>query len=87
MAFADEPGVTRIVWLFSLVLGHSRLLWARFVLHQDHAAQGDEARAELADGAAIVLPEVRDGPLFEDQPARQPHHLDVASAGSTARFR
>jgi transposase len=32
---ADEPGVTRIVWLFSLVLGYSRLLWARFVLHQD----------------------------------------------------
>ncbi len=25
----------RIVWLFSLVLGHSRLLWGRFVLHQD----------------------------------------------------
>jgi transposase len=25
VAFADEPGVTRIVWLFSLVLGYSRL--------------------------------------------------------------
>jgi hypothetical protein len=35
VAFADEPGVTRIVWLFSLVLGYSRRLWARFVLHQD----------------------------------------------------
>jgi transposase len=35
VAFADEPGITRIVWLFSLVLGYSRLLWARFVLHQD----------------------------------------------------
>ena len=35
VAFADEPGVIRIVWLFSLVLGYSRLLWARFVLHQD----------------------------------------------------
>jgi transposase len=33
--FTDEPGVKRIVWLFSLVLGHSRLIWARFVLHQD----------------------------------------------------
>ena len=33
--FADEPGVRRIVWLFSMVLGHSRLIWARFVLHQD----------------------------------------------------
>ena len=35
VAFTDEPGITRIVWLFSLVLGYSRLLWARFVLHQD----------------------------------------------------
>lgn len=33
--FADEPGVNRIVWLFSLVLGHSRFLFARYVLHQD----------------------------------------------------
>lgn len=29
--FADEPGVKRIVWLFSIVLGYSRLIWARFV--------------------------------------------------------
>ena len=33
--FTDEPGVKRIVWLFSMVLGYSRLIWARFVLHQD----------------------------------------------------
>src|SRR5208337_2986732 len=30
--FADEPGVKRIVWLFSMVFGYSRLIWARFVL-------------------------------------------------------
>ncbi len=35
VVFTDEPDVTRIVWLFSLVLGSSRWLWARFVLHQD----------------------------------------------------
>jgi transposase len=33
--FTDEPEVTRIVWLFSMVLGHSRLIWARFVVRQD----------------------------------------------------
>jgi transposase len=33
--FLDEPGVRRIVWLFSMVLGCSRLIWARFVIHQD----------------------------------------------------
>ena len=35
LQFADEPAMTRIVWLFSFVLGFSRLIWARFVLHQD----------------------------------------------------
>ncbi|HUF43699.1 MAG TPA: IS21 family transposase [Aestuariivirgaceae bacterium] len=33
--FTDEPGIVRIVWLFSMVLGHSRHIFARFVLHQD----------------------------------------------------
>jgi transposase len=33
--FADEPEVERIVWLFSMVLGHSRMMWARFVACQD----------------------------------------------------
>jgi transposase len=33
--FTDDPGVIRIVWLFSMVLGFSRLIWARFVVHQD----------------------------------------------------
>ena len=35
VVFTDEPTTPRIVWLFSLVLGFSRLIWARFVLHQD----------------------------------------------------
>jgi transposase len=34
-AFTDEPGRERIVWLFSLVLGYSRMMWARFVARQD----------------------------------------------------
>ena len=33
--FTDEPGVTRKVWLFSIVLGHSRWLWGRFCAGQD----------------------------------------------------
>jgi transposase len=35
VVFVDEPGAVRNVWLFSLVLGYSRLIWARFVAHQD----------------------------------------------------
>jgi transposase len=33
--FDDDPGTSRVVWLFSLVLGHSRFLFARYVLQQD----------------------------------------------------
>jgi transposase len=33
--FTDEPGVIRIVWLFTMVLGHSRWLWGRFCATQD----------------------------------------------------
>ena len=33
--FACEPGVTRILWLFTIVLGHSRWLWGRFRPTQD----------------------------------------------------
>ena len=33
--FTNEPGVERVVWLFSLVLGHCRMIWARFVARQD----------------------------------------------------
>lgn len=37
VVFTDEPTAPRVVWLFSLVLGFSRLIWARFVVHQDLA--------------------------------------------------
>jgi transposase len=30
----SEPDTVRIVWLFSMVLGYSRLIWARFALRQ-----------------------------------------------------
>lgn len=33
--FTEEPEAERIVWLFSMVLGHSRMMWARFVARQD----------------------------------------------------
>jgi len=35
VVFDNEPEQVRVVWLFSLVLGHSRYLFARFCLHQD----------------------------------------------------
>ena len=35
VSFTDEPGVTRKVWLFSMVLGHSRWLWGRYVSSQN----------------------------------------------------
>lgn len=50
VVFTDEPSATRIVWLFSMVLGHSRLIWARFVSHQDLQSV---LRCHLAAFAAI----------------------------------
>ncbi len=37
VVFTDEPSTSRVVWLFSMVLGYSRLIWGRFVIHQDLA--------------------------------------------------
>jgi len=34
IAFTDAPGVTQIVWLFTMVLGYSRFLWGRFCPNQ-----------------------------------------------------
>jgi transposase len=34
-AFTAEPGVERILWLFTMILGHSRWLWGRFCATQD----------------------------------------------------
>ena len=33
--FSDAPGVVRKVWLFSMILGHSRWLWGQFVASQN----------------------------------------------------
>ena len=35
VVFENEPGAVRVVWLFSMVLGHSRWLWGRFCAAQD----------------------------------------------------
>jgi len=32
--FTDHPGGVQVVWLFSMVLGYSRLIWARFAYRQ-----------------------------------------------------
>jgi transposase len=35
VGFSDEPGMIRKVWLFSMVLGHSRWLWGRYCSSQN----------------------------------------------------
>jgi len=35
VVFDEAPEQRRSIWLFSIVLGHSRYLWGRFVEHQD----------------------------------------------------
>lgn len=34
VSFTEEPGTVHIVWLFSIVLGYSRLIWGRFAHRQ-----------------------------------------------------
>jgi transposase len=34
VTFTDTPGVMRIIWLFTMVLGYSRFLWGRFCPNQ-----------------------------------------------------
>ena len=57
VAFEDEPGVSRIIWLFSLVLGHSRHIFARFVLHQDLQTllRGHMAAFEAIGGVPVEI--------------------------------
>ena len=38
VTFSAQPDTARTVWLFSMVLGCSRFLWAEFVMHQDLSA-------------------------------------------------
>lgn len=55
--FLDEPGVTRKVWLFSLVLGHSRWLWGRFCPSQglQTVLRGHIAAFEAMGGAPTEI--------------------------------
>jgi hypothetical protein len=66
--FTDDPGTSRVVWLFSLVLGHSRFLFARYVLHQD-------LRMRSSNCFFVLHPFVRPEP----RPSLRP---DLAPAGA-----
>ena len=75
-AFTLDPELTVVVWLFTMVLGHSRLLWGEFVYHQDlltvlrshvraFAAFGGVPREILYDRMkAAVLGEVSEGIIY-----------------------
>ena len=77
--FGDDPGQTVALWLFTLVLGHSRYLWGEFVWHQDlmtvlrchvaaFAALGGVPRQILYDRMkTAVLGEVADGIIYNAQ--------------------
>ena len=84
--FADAPGVVRKVWLFALVLGHSRFLWGRFCSGQD---QGTVLRCHVlafeAIGGApqeILYDRMKTAVLGEDADGvtvYNPHLVDLLS--------
>lgn len=75
-AFACDPEQIVTLWLFTLVLGHSRYLWGEFVWHQDpitvlrshvraFSALGGVPREILYDRMkTAVLNEVADGIIY-----------------------
>jgi len=85
--FTDEPGVTRIVWLFFMVLGYSRLIWARFVVHQDlqSVLRCHIAALEAIGGAPreILYDSMKTAVIGEDLRRRHPrsHSPQRLSAG------
>ena len=52
VTFDDEPGRTRAVWLFSMILAHSRWLWGRFCAGQNLPTV---LRCQIADGGGTNL--------------------------------
>ena len=42
-------------------------------------AEFDKAHTHFADGTAVVLPEIGDRLVVGDEPAKQPHQLDIAA--------
>jgi hypothetical protein len=55
---------------------------ARFRQQPHLAAQGDELRADLLDGRAVVLAEIGKGFVIRNEASRQPHHLQIAAIAS-----
>ncbi len=74
VTFTDEPSQTRIVWLFSMVLGHSRFLFARFVVRQDlqTVLRGHIAAFEAMGGVPreILYDRMKTAVIGEDVEAR-----------------
>ncbi len=74
--FETQPDLDSTVWLFTMVLGHSRFLWGRFFWHQDlvtvlrahvmaFAALGGSPREILYDRMkTAVLNESQDGIIY-----------------------
>ena len=53
---------------------------ARFPKQTHLATQIDEARAHLADRRTIVLAEIGNHLVIGDEPAKKPHHLEIAAS-------
>jgi transposase len=94
--FAEDPTEIVTLWLFTLVLGHSRYLWGRFVWHQDlltvlgchvqaFAALGGSPREILYDRMkTAVLNEVAEGIIYNAKLQSLARHYDFAPRACAA---
>jgi transposase len=94
--FAEDPSETVTLWLFTLVLGHSRYLWGRFVWHQDlltvlgchvlaFAALGGTPREILYDRMkTAVLGEAVEGIIYNAKLQSLARHYDLTPRACAA---
>ena len=94
--FADAPDDPATLWLFTMVLGHSRYLWGEFVWHQDlltvlrshvraFAALGGVPREILYDRMkTAVLGEANEGIIYNARLQALAKHYDFTPRACAA---
>ena len=88
--FTSEPGVERVVWLFSMVLGHSRYLFGRFAWRQtlDTVVRCHIEAFEAFGGVPqqILYDRMKTAVLGEPEPGEIVYHPTLMALGKHYGF-
>jgi len=90
VVFTDEPTTSRVVWLFSMVLGFSRLIWARFAYRQtlQTVLACHRAAFEAIGGVPreILYDRMKTAVIGEDEEGRVLYNRRLATWRATMAF-